>query len=466
MKIQLKISDGIIIDKYIEEFSEYEIADGIYYLSSEKTEFVQSENIVEVCKRNKGIAIRTYENSLEVYNDPFCSVPVYIYKNENEIYITSQFDELLEKKLSVDRVGVYETFLFEAPLHDRTNFNEVKQLPAASFVNIDMKSLDLTISGYWDFSIKENTDITCKEDAIEAVWNVLCDEFSDYKGKELVMGISGGLDSRLSLCVLNEVAGLERIETFTFGHNKNILDYKLAKQVCAFTGCRKLTNLVIGTEDTEIGTGTFYGCESLTEIVIPEGIRVIGMSAFSDCVSLTSVSLPSTLETIDSAAFLGCAKIARMELPSSVKILGDSVFSGCQKLVKIEIPSSVIFVGEDAFKGTSWLRSKASEDFIVVGDGVLVQYNGNAKNIVIPDTVKRIPAYRFATLKTEPESFTIPSTVEYIAKEAFAALVEKQGDSDEESYAYRMRYVKIIGRKGTYAETFANHEYYIFEAID
>ena len=232
MKIQLKISDGIIIDKYIEEFSEYEIADGIYYLSSEKTEFVQSENIVEVCKRNKGIAIRTYENSLEVYNDPFCSVPVYIYKNENEIYITSQFDELLEKKLSVDRVGVYETFLFEAPLHDRTNFNEVKQLPAASFVNIDMKSLDLTISGYWDFSIKENTDITCKEDAIEAVWNVLCDEFSDYKGKELVMGISGGLDSRLSLCVLNEVAGLERIETFTFGHNKNILDYKLAKQVC------------------------------------------------------------------------------------------------------------------------------------------------------------------------------------------------------------------------------------------
>ena len=234
----------------------------------------------------------------------------------------------------------------------------------------------------------------------------------------------------------------------------------------AFTGCRKLTNLVIGTEDTEIGTGTFYGCESLTEITIPEGIRVIGTSAFSDCVSLTSVSLPSTLETIDSAAFLGCAKIARMELPSSVKILGDSVFSGCQKLVKIEIPSSVIFVGEDAFKGTSWLRSKASEDFIVVGDGVLVQYNGNAKNIVIPDTVKRIPAYRFATLKTEPESFTIPSTVEYIAKEAFAALVEKQGDSDEESYAYRMRYVKIIVRKGTYAETFANHEYYIFEAID
>ncbi len=232
MKIQLKIGEGKVNYKHIEGFSEYEIADGMYYLSSEQSGFLQNENIVEVCKKNKGIAIRTYQNSLEVYNDPFCSIPVFIFKNENEIFITSQFDELLENKLSVDRVGVYETLLFEAPLHDRTVFQEIKQLPAASFASIDLNSLDVEISGYWDFSIKENTHITCEEDAIGAVWTVLCDEFSNYKNKDLVMGISGGLDSRLSLCVLKEVAGIENIETFTFGHNRNILDYKLAKQVC------------------------------------------------------------------------------------------------------------------------------------------------------------------------------------------------------------------------------------------
>lgn len=240
MKIQIKISDGVILDKHIEGFSEYAIADGIYYLASEKSEFVNNENIVEICKRNKGIAIRIYENNLEVYNDPFCSVPVYIFSNENEIYITSQFDELLEKKLSVDRVGVYETFLFEAPLHDRTNFNEIKQLPAASLANIDMKSLELRISGYWDFSICENTGIACDEDAIETVWDVLCNEFSNYKDKKLMMGISGGLDSRLSLCVLDNVASLKSIETFTFGHNKKILDYKLAKQVCEELGMKNV----------------------------------------------------------------------------------------------------------------------------------------------------------------------------------------------------------------------------------
>ena len=58
MKIQIKISDGVISDKHIEGFSEYGIADGIYYLASEKSEFVNNENIVEICKRNKGIATR------------------------------------------------------------------------------------------------------------------------------------------------------------------------------------------------------------------------------------------------------------------------------------------------------------------------------------------------------------------------------------------------------------------------
>ena len=39
-------------------------------------------------------------------------------------------------------------------------------------------------------------------------------------------------------------------------------------------------------------------------------------------------------------------------------------------------------------------------------------YNAPQQN---PYTVKRIPAYRFTKLETEPESFTIPTTVEYIS---------------------------------------------------
>ena len=119
-----------------------------------------------------------------------------------------------------------------------------------------------------------------------------------------------------------------------------------------------------------------------------------------------------------------------------------------------------MYVGENAFANTNWLKAQSKDEFVVIGDGILLQYNGNAKNIVIPEAVKRIPAYRFASLAEEPESFTIPSTVEYISVDAFAKLVETSSSS-----YYKRRYVTIIARKGTYAETFADHEYYTFEAI-
>ena len=175
---------------------------------------------------------------------------------------------------------------------------------------------------------------------------------------------------------------------------------------------------------------------------------------------MTSVSLPSTLEYIDAAAFASCGKLTSVDIPASVCAIGSNAFNSCTKLSKVEIADTLAYVGNNVFAGTNWLKAQSKNEFVVIGDGILLQYNGNAKNIVIPDTVKRIPAYRFASLTEEPESFTIPSTVEYISVDAFAELITTSSTS-----YYEKRYVKIIARKGTYAETFAAHEYYTFEAI-
>ena len=97
-------------------------------------------------------------------------------------------------------------------------------------------------------------------------------------------------------------------------------------------------------------------------------------------------------------------------MPESLNVLDEGVFTSCTKLSKIDIPNTVIYIGQNAFSGTNWLKAQSDETFIVAGDGILVQYNGNAAHIVIPDTVKRIPDYRFESLSTEPESFTIPAS--------------------------------------------------------
>ena len=175
---------------------------------------------------------------------------------------------------------------------------------------------------------------------------------------------------------------------------------------------------------------------------------------------MTSITFPSTLQYIDAAAFKGCKKLTSVDIPDSVSAIDNIAFSGCSKLSDVEVSDSLVYAGSNVFAGTDWLDEQSDEDFVVIGDGVLIQYNGNDKIIIIPDTVKRIPAYRFAKLKTEPGSFMIPTTVEYISVDAFSALVE----TSDSSY-YKRRYVKIIARKGTYAEQFAKHEYYTFEAI-
>jgi hypothetical protein len=170
--------------------------------------------------------------------------------------------------------------------------------------------------------------------------------------------------------------------------------------------------------------------------------------------------LPSTLEYIDGAAFAACGKLTSVDIPDTVLAIGNNAFNSCTKLSRVEISDKLVYVGDNAFANTNWLKAQSKEEFVVIGDGILLQYNGNAKNIVIPDTVKRIPAYRFASLTEEPESFTIPSTVEYISVDAFAKLIETS-----DSAYYDRRYVTIIARKGTYAETFADHEYYTFKVI-
>lgn len=212
--------------------------EGFVYFDIEKKYKNNSDGALELFQK-KGIFVRETEEYIEVYNDPYCSIPIYIYADGEAVYVTSFFEELLEKSLNIDMVGIYETLYFESALHDRTMFLEIKQLPAASYVKINKKTLEFVIETYWDFDIKENNDIKSEDEAAESVWNALCDAFRVYRENDLLMGISGGLDSRLSLCVLNHVADINKTDTFTFGYNKKILDYSLAKKVCEELGMKK-----------------------------------------------------------------------------------------------------------------------------------------------------------------------------------------------------------------------------------
>lgn len=70
-----------------------------------------------------------------------------------------------------------------------------------------------------------------------------------------------------------------------------------------------------------------------------------------------------------------------------------------------------------AFDGTPFYQNQ-TDDFVILGDGILYAYNGSATDLVIPDTVKMIGAYACADHQTM-KSVTIPPSVHAVAFCAF-----------------------------------------------
>lgn len=186
--------------------------------------------------KQNGIQIIEDENKLEIYNDPFRTTPLFIVKNINdELIIFSNFEDFYKMDnidKAIDEAGFWEIVLFGSGLWTRTLYNNVKQMPAASKIVINRNKNDYTIERYWDFDIKEDKSIDSIEKAAKGLYNRLDNVFSKLDiTQKYVMGMSGGMDSRITLAFLSKYIPKENLELFTYGFDKRLLEYKYACEV-------------------------------------------------------------------------------------------------------------------------------------------------------------------------------------------------------------------------------------------
>ena len=77
----------------------------------------------------------------------------------------------------------------------------------------------------------------------------------------------------------------------------------------------------------------------------------------------------------------------------------QGAFNNCNKLTSISLNDGIKSAGAYAFRNVPWYKN-LTEEFVTIGDGVLIKYNGTASSITFPDDIKYIGGTVFQNNET------------------------------------------------------------------
>ncbi|ELL7086858.1 hypothetical protein ACEQ8A_002812 [Vibrio fluvialis] len=202
---------------------------------------VNSESFV---KKFSGVQVVENKEYIEICCDPFSSVPVFFaQKYDGSLVLFSNFEDIYnveDVSFEVDVAGFWEVVIFGSGVWDRTLYKSIKQLPSASKLIFNKETEEFFIEKYYTFNVQEDSSIDSLDKAAELVFNKLDDIFSKLnRNEKYVMGMSGGMDSRIALAFLSRHIPRDKLELFTYGFDDSILEYSYAKDCAKALGYKE-----------------------------------------------------------------------------------------------------------------------------------------------------------------------------------------------------------------------------------
>lgn len=264
------------------------------------------------------------------------------------------------------------------------------------------------------------------------------------------------------------------------------------EKICAkaFENSYDLVSIILPSSLTIIDFDAFANCQSLAQINIPENVTHLYSGAFSSCYDLKNVYFPKELQQISIDAFYNCRSLVKVELPKNVSLLmpigglvNSNPFGGCTSLKNILIDDdSENYISID---GVLYSKDKTELVAFPAGrSGVANVLEGTEKicnkafygaklltNIVLPDTLKEINSFAFASCYSL-QSIILPQSITELKYQTFSGLYSlKEITILNSECTITERFLEnsdliIKGHKGSTAEEYA-HEYdFIFVNIN
>ncbi len=183
-----------------------------------------------------------------------------------------------------------------------------------------------------------------------------------------------------------------------------------------------LTELVIPSTVTLIGSFQFFGFSNLINVTIPNSVISIGIAAFYYCSSLKSIVIPNSVTSIGGNAFANCSSMESITIPNSITSIDIGPFASCSSLDNVYYDGTIESWCNISFNDVGSNPMDAAQNFYILDKNGDIEYNGkNYKlltELIIPSIVTSIGNSQFNGFGNLT-NVTIPNSVTTIGKGAF-----------------------------------------------